>query len=109
MNDVTAQTLADAVRTGPFQMPRFDVEQITDAEIGDMAAFLTDVEEHGGTLLFPGELNPVFASGFGAGLAAVILLMLAVIAGKPTMFPDAEDAPEGAPEDAPTQEPEELG
>ncbi len=107
VNDVTAQTLADAVRTGPFQMPRFDTEQITDAEIGDMAAFLADVEEHGGTLLFPGELNPVFASGFGAGLAAVILVMLAVIAGKPTLFPDADA--DADPADAPTHDPEELG
>jgi ubiquinol-cytochrome c reductase cytochrome c subunit len=104
VNDVSAQTLADAIRTGPFQMPRFDEEQITDAEIGDMAAFLHEVEEEGGTLLFPGELNPVFASGFGAGLAAVIIAMLVVIAGKPTMFPDSRKDPE----DAPVHEPKDL-
>lgn len=101
VNDVTAQTLADAVRVGPFQMPRFDREQVSDEELGDMAAFLDEVEEEGGTLLFPGELNPVFASGFGAGLAAVIVVMLVVIAGKPTMFPD----PRRDPEDAETQDP----
>jgi ubiquinol-cytochrome c reductase cytochrome c subunit len=89
VNDVDPLTLARAVRTGPFQMPRFDAEQISDAEIGDMAAFLADVEEEGGTLLFPGELNPVFASGFGAGLAVVIIFILLLIAGRPTMFPDA--------------------
>jgi ubiquinol-cytochrome c reductase cytochrome c subunit len=115
VNDVSAQTLADAVRVGPFQMPRFDGEQITDAELGHMAAFLAEVEEEGGTLLFPGELNPVFASGFGAGLAAVIIVMLVLISGKPTMFPDperdAEDAPTGPPRppSTPPEEPSDAG
>lgn len=97
VNDVSAQTLADAVRTGPFQMPGFAAEQLSDDELGDIAAFLADVEEEGGTLLFPGELNPVFASGFGAGLAAVIVVLLLVIAGKPTHFPDPVEDPEEDP------------
>lgn len=101
VNDVSPQTLADAVRVGPFQMPQFDEEQISQDELDDMAAFLHEVEEEGGTLLFPGELNPVFASGFGAGLAAVIIVMLVLISGKPTMFPD----PERDAEDAPTTPP----
>lgn len=101
VNDVTSQTLADAIRTGPFQMPRFDSSQITDEEMGDIAAFLHEVEEEGGTLLFPGELNPVFASGFGAGLAAVIVLALMFISGKPQMFPDPE------PDEVPTPDQEE--
>jgi ubiquinol-cytochrome c reductase cytochrome c subunit len=113
VNDVTAQTLADAVRTGPFQMPRFDAGQITDDELGDVAAFLAEVEEEGGTLLFPGELNPVFASGFGAGLAAVIIAVLVLVAGKPTLFPDpdrdAEDAPRHPPRPADDETPEERG
>jgi ubiquinol-cytochrome c reductase cytochrome c subunit len=93
VNDVSSQTLADAIRTGPFQMPRFDETQITDEEMGHIAAFLHEVQEEGGTLLFPGELNPVFASGFGAGLAAVIVLALMFISGKPQMFPDPEPEP----------------
>jgi ubiquinol-cytochrome c reductase cytochrome c subunit len=105
VNDVSAQTLADAVRTGPFQMPRFDEQQISDEQLGDMAAFLAEVEEEGGTLLFPGELNPVFASGFGAGLAAVIVILLVVIAGRPKLFPDpdavAADAEEAASDPPP--------
>ncbi len=98
VNNLSSQTLADAIRTGPFQMPRFDEQQITDQEIADIAAFLHQVEQEGGTLLFPGELNPVFASGFGAGLAAVILVLLLVIAGKPRLFPD-QPAPRAADDD----------
>jgi ubiquinol-cytochrome c reductase cytochrome c subunit len=102
VNDVSAQTIADAVRTGPFQMPRFDAEQITEEELGSIAAFLEEVQEEGGTLLFPGELNPVFASGFGAGLAAVIVLALMAVAGRPQMFPNrAPDERDPAVSDEP--------
>lgn len=89
-----------AYRNGDRQHPtmRAQAESFTDQEIADIAAFLHQVEQEGGTLLFPGELNPVFASGFGAGLAAVILVLLLVIAGKPRLFPD-QPAPRAADDD----------
>ena len=85
-------TIGEAIRVGPFQMPAFDREQITDQGIGDIAAFMHEVSEEQGTPLGLVELNPVFASGFVALLALVMTLSLLWISGKPTWFPDAEAA-----------------
>jgi ubiquinol-cytochrome c reductase cytochrome c subunit len=101
-----AITLAEAMRIGPFQMPAFAQDQITDQEVGDVAAFLEEAHDEQGTPLGLVELNPVFASGFVALLAVVMLLSLFWISSKPTWFPDLED-PESAtgqtvsPDDAP--------
>lgn len=86
----SAQTLADAIRVGPFQMPRFDSEQISDEEIGDLAAFLSEVDEEPGALLWPGELHPVYASAFVLGLMVVLFAVTLVITGRPVLFPDPE-------------------
>lgn len=83
-------TIGEAVRVGPFQMPAFDSQQISDQGLADIAAFMHAVEEEGGTPLGLVELNPVFASGFVALLAVVMLLSLLWISGKPTWFPDPE-------------------
>lgn len=87
-----AQVVADAVRVGPFEMPRFSADVLADEDVGDIVAFLHEVDEEPGTLLFPGELNPVFASGFGAVLAFAVLALVLVVAGKPLWLPDEGDA-----------------
>jgi ubiquinol-cytochrome c reductase cytochrome c subunit len=81
-------TVASAVRVGPFEMPRFDEQQISDERVADIAAFLHEVDEEPGTALGLVELNPVFLSGFVALLAAVLLGSIAWITGAPTWFPD---------------------
>ncbi len=85
--------IAEAIRVGPFEMPRFGEEQITDQEIGDVAAFMAFVGEEQGTPLGLIELNPVYASGFAFLFALVVLVSALWIAGRPTMFPDAGEAP----------------
>ena len=85
-----AVTLAEAIRVGPFQMPAFGPDQITDQQVGDIAAFLEEVRDEDGTPLGLIELNPVFASGFVALLAVVMVLSLFWISSKPTWFPDPE-------------------
>ena len=101
-----AVTIAEAIRIGPFQMPAFAQDQITEQQISDIAAFLEEAHGERGTPLGLVELNPVFASGFVALLAVVMLLSLFWISSKPTWFPDPED-PESAtghkvnPDDAP--------
>jgi ubiquinol-cytochrome c reductase cytochrome c subunit len=92
-----AVTVAEAVRVGPFQMPAFGPEQITDQELGDVAAFLEEVSHEEGTPVGLVELNPVFASGFVALLALAMILSLFWISAKPTWFPDPErpDEPHG--------------
>lgn len=93
--------IAEAIRVGPFEMPRFNAEQISDQEIGDIAAFLDVVAQEPGTPLGLVEINPVFASGFAFLFAVAILFSAMWIAGRPTMFPDAEQpATEELPADS---------
>jgi ubiquinol-cytochrome c reductase cytochrome c subunit len=90
--------VAEAIRVGPFEMPRFGPEQITDEQIGDVAAFLQVVADEEGTALGMVEVNPVYASGLAFILALIVLVSALWIAGRPSWFPDP-DRPE--PEDAP--------
>jgi ubiquinol-cytochrome c reductase cytochrome c subunit len=85
--------VAEAIRTGPFEMPRFGPEQISDAQVGDVAAFLDAVEAEHTTPLGIVEINPVYASGFAFVLALVVLISALWIAGRPSWFPDP-DAPD---------------
>lgn len=94
-----AVTIAEAIRVGPFEMPAFGPEQVSDSEIGDVVAFMEEVAAEEGTLLGIVELNPVYASGFAFLLALVVLVSALWIAGRPAMFPDpepGEDDPPGA-------------
>lgn len=92
-----AVAIAEAIRVGPFEMPRFGEEQITDQEAGDVAAFLDVVAEESGTPLGLVEINPVYASGFAFLFAVAILFSAMWIAGRPTMFPDAAPPAEPPP------------
>lgn len=89
-----AQTIADAVRTGPFEMPQFGTGQITDEEVGHIAAFLDHVEHETFAPLWGSELGPVHASAFVVALVAAVLILTVLIAGRPTWFPSAEHQPE---------------
>lgn len=92
------QTIASAIRVGPFEMPEFDQGQIGDAGLADISAFLHDVEEEEGTLLGFVELNPVFSSGFVAVMAVVVVLSLMWISGKPAWFPDTASTSDSHPD-----------
>ena len=91
VTDYDPVTIAEAIRVGPFEMPQFGEQQITDQEIGDVAAYLEFVDDEPSTPLGLVELNPVFASGFAFLFAVVILFSALWIAGKPTHFPDSVD------------------
>lgn len=95
--------IAEAIRVGPFEMPQFGPEQISDQEIGDVVAFMDAVEDEQGTVLGLVELNPVYASGFAFLLALVVLLSALWIAGRPSLFPDT--APSDTPSPAEPNEP----
>jgi ubiquinol-cytochrome c reductase cytochrome c subunit len=86
--------VADAVRTGPFQMPRFDEGQLSDEQVADIAAFLGSVGVEGGALVGLPELNPVYASGFAGLLTLGVLGIVWLVAGQPFWFrsePPADD------------------
>lgn len=88
--DRDSVAIVEAIRIGPFEMPAFNREQISDAEAGDIAAFLHEVSAEPRTPFGLVELNPVYASGFAAVFVLVVLLMLLVVAGRPFWFPDPE-------------------
>jgi ubiquinol-cytochrome c reductase cytochrome c subunit len=90
VNVYDATTITEAIRIGPFQMPAFADDIISDQEAADVAAFLEEVNAESGTPLGLVELNPVFASGFVALLAVVMILSLFWISSKPTWFPDPD-------------------
>ncbi|MGH3665363.1 MAG: c-type cytochrome [Egibacteraceae bacterium] len=84
-----AVTIAEAIRVGPFAMPQFTAEQISDSEIADIAAFMAEVgAEQGTPIIGLTELNPVYASGFAALFVFVVIIAVLIIAGRPTWFPD---------------------
>ena len=98
-------TIAEAVRIGPFEMPRFSQTVVSDQEIGDLAAFMEFVAEEPGTPVGLTETNPVYLAGLAGVLALVVLLSCLWLAGRPVHFrgnrPDeAGTALSGADEDA---------
>jgi ubiquinol-cytochrome c reductase cytochrome c subunit len=100
VNIYDTMTITEAIRVGPFQMPAFGEDIITDQDAADIAAFLEEVRSESGTPLGLVELNPVFASGFVALLALAMILSLFWISSKPTWFPDPDgDAEPGGHDD----------
>ena len=98
VTDRDAVAIAEAIRVGPFEMPAFGPEQISEQEVGDVAAFLEFVGEEKGTPLGLLELNPVYASGFAFLFALIILASAMWIAGRPTWFPDPQSSDENETE-----------
>lgn len=94
INAYPPRVIAAAVRVGPFEMPQFPPGVLDDADVGDIAAFLAEVDAEPGTLLFPGELNPVYASAFGALLTLAVLALVLVVSGKPLWLPDRDQDPD---------------
>lgn len=82
--------IAEAVRVGPFAMPRFAEEQISDEELSDLVGYLEEVAAEHTTPLGLGEVNPVYLSAFAALLALAMILSCLYLAGRVTMFPNAE-------------------
>lgn len=77
------QTIVEAIRVGPFEMPAFSTDQISDQQAADVAAFIHEIGEETTTPLGLLELNPVFASGFVILVSAAMIVALMLIAGRP--------------------------
>ena len=85
--------IAEAIRLGPFQMPQFGEEIISDRELADVIAFLEEVRGEPGTPIGLVELNPVFAGAFVFAIALAAIFSAMWLAGRVAMFPDAEPPP----------------
>jgi ubiquinol-cytochrome c reductase cytochrome c subunit len=83
--------IAEAIRVGPFEMPAFSEEQISDEGLDDIVAFLAFVAAERGTPLGFTELNPVFASAFVFVLALVVIVSSMWLSGRVALFPDSEE------------------
>lgn len=99
--------IAEATRLGPFQMPQFGEDVVSDDEIRDLVAFLDEIGAEDGTPLGIAELNPVFAAAYVFVFALAALLSAMWLSGRVAMFPDAPTPQEPSPrppatgEDAP--------
>lgn len=79
--------IAESVRVGPFQMPAFTREQISDEELGDIVAFLRDRPST--SPLGLGDLTRVAAFAWAVILTAVIVAACWWIS-RPVRAPDAD-------------------
>lgn len=81
--------IAEAVRLGPFQMPQFGEDVISDRELADTIAFLEEVQGEPGTPVGLVELNPVFAGAFVFAISLAAIFSAMWLSGRVAMFPDA--------------------
>jgi ubiquinol-cytochrome c reductase cytochrome c subunit len=101
------EVIAEAIRVGPFNMPRFDESQLTDQEVNDVVAFMDETATEEGTPVFGlVELNPVYASAFVFLFAVAMLASLIWIGGRPARLADPDpteqaEVPSGATRRAP--------
>lgn len=98
-----AVTIAEAIRMGPFEMPAFAEEQISDDEVAHVAAYIDEVAHEAGTPLGLAELNPVFLAAFVGLLALAAVASCLYISGRVVMFPDQEAPAEESPDEQPPQ------
>jgi ubiquinol-cytochrome c reductase cytochrome c subunit len=94
VSDQGPVAVVEAIRIGPFEMPAFTTEVISEEEANSIAAYLQAVDEEAGTpVLGLVELNPVFASGFVGLLALITLGSLLYIGGRPVPFEKVHSSP----------------
>ncbi|HWH31399.1 MAG TPA: c-type cytochrome [Egibacteraceae bacterium] len=83
--------IAEAIRMGPFQMPQFGEDVISDRELADTIAFLEEVQGEPGTPVGLVELNPVFAGAFVFAISLAAIVSAMWLSGRVSMFPDAPE------------------
>lgn len=102
VNDLEPLAVAEAIRVGPFEMPAFSEDVLSEEEVSSIAAYLEAVEAEAGTpILGLAELNPVYASGFVGLLAVLLLGSLLYIGGRPIPFVAVDRTQEEGPLPAP--------
>lgn len=89
--------IAQAVRTGPFQMPPFTTDLLDDDELDDLVAYLKDPPSN--SPLGLADLTRVAAFGWAMLLGAVILAACWWIAHLPVRAPDTDMTAEADPEE----------
>lgn len=70
-----ATTIAAATRVGPFQMPRFGEDVVSDAELGDMIAYIEHESGAATTPIGLAEVDMVQSAGLSALLVGAVLVV----------------------------------
>ena len=84
VNNLPGLAIKEAIRVGPFEMPAFSSDVISEEDADAVVAYLEEVGGESGTpVLGLVELNPVFASGFVGVLALALLGSLLYIGSRP--------------------------
>lgn len=84
VNNLSEVAVAEAIRVGPFEMPAFGEDVLSEHDVDSVVAYLEEVGAESGTpFLGLVELNPVFASGFVGLLALALLASLVYIGSRP--------------------------
>jgi len=81
--EATPTQIAEAVRTGPWVMPRFDAEQLDDRELDDVIRYILyarDPDDRGGWAL--GNVGPIPEGMVAWLLAGTALVLVARMIGK---------------------------
>jgi ubiquinol-cytochrome c reductase cytochrome c subunit len=81
--EATPTQIAEAVRAGPWAMPRFDAEQLDDREVDDVIRYILyarDPDDRGGWSL--GNVGPIPEGMVAWLLAGIVLVLVARVIGK---------------------------
>jgi ubiquinol-cytochrome c reductase cytochrome c subunit len=81
--EATPTQIAEAVRTGPWTMPRFDAEQLDDRELDDVIRYVLyarDPDDRGGWSL--GNIGPIPEGMVAWLLAGTVLVLVARLIGR---------------------------
>jgi quinol---cytochrome-c reductase cytochrome c subunit len=81
--EATPTQVAEAVRAGPWSMPRFDAEQLDDNELNDVIRYVEyakDPDDRGGWSL--GNIGPIPEGMVAWLLAGTVLVLLTRVIGK---------------------------
>ncbi|MDX6728005.1 MAG: ubiquinol-cytochrome c reductase cytochrome c subunit [Baekduia sp.] len=86
LNDATPRQIGEAIRVGPYLMPRFSSRRLTDRQVASVARYITEVAQHppdrGGWGI--GHIGPVPEGLVAFLLAGSALLLVARLIGERT-------------------------
>ncbi|HSD24571.1 MAG TPA: c-type cytochrome [Solirubrobacterales bacterium] len=97
LHDATATQVAEAVRVGPYVMPSFDRNQISDADLNSIARYVSEGVQHpddrGGWGI--GHVGPVPEGLVAWAVAVAVLLLVARLVGTRSegVGPDSSSGP----------------
>lgn len=90
--------VVEAIRVGPFQMPRFDEQVLSDEASADIAAYVQHLSDAPTTPLGLGELNRVTMAGLAGALVLALLGVVFLVARPVRLGPPPRAHAEGGQE-----------